>query len=425
MLYIIIGAAILLLVLLGEPVFVIIGAGGLLLFNSIGVNTSAVIVELYRLASLPALIAIPLFTFAGYLLAESNAPLRLVRLAQALFGWMPGGLAIVSIVSTAVFTAFTGASGVTIVALGGLLYPILVKESYPERFSLGLMTTSGSLGLLFPPSLPIILYGIVAGISVDKLFAAGVVPGVLLIVMLSLFSIYTGIRSGVKRQPFSGREALSALKGAAWEIPLPIIIIGGIYAGFFTATEASAIMAFYVLVVEVFILRDVKFFKDLPRITKKSMMLVGAIFVVLGTALGLTNYLIDEQIPMQLFQLIHHFVTNKFAFLVLLNLFLLVINMVEIFSAIIIVVPIIVPIAAQYGIDPVHLGVIFLLNLEIGYMLPPLGLNLFISSLRFEKDIVKIYRAVLPFLAIALFALLIVTYFPELSLYLTRILKVQ
>ncbi len=425
MLYIIIGAAILLLVLLGEPVFVIIGAGGLLLFNSIGVNTSAVIVELYRLASLPALIAIPLFTFAGYLLAESNAPLRLVRLAQALFGWMPGGLAIVSIVSTAVFTAFTGASGVTIVALGGLLYPILVKESYPERFSLGLMTTSGSLGLLFPPSLPIILYGIVAGISVDKLFAAGVVPGVLLIVMLSLFSIYTGIRSGVKRQPFSGREALSALKGAAWEIPLPIIIIGGIYAGFFTATEASAIMAFYVLVVEVFILRDVKFFRDLPRITKKSMMLVGAIFVVLGTALGLTNYLIDEQIPMQLFQLIHHFVASKLTFLVLLNLFLLVINMVEIFSAIIIVVPIIVPIAAQYGIDPVHLGVIFLLNLEIGYMLPPLGLNLFISSLRFEKDIVKIYRAVLPFLAIALFALLIVTYFPELSLYLTRILKVQ
>ncbi|MCL5267644.1 MAG: TRAP transporter large permease [Bacteroidetes bacterium] len=425
MLYIIIGAAILLLVLLGEPVFVIIGAGGLLLFNSIGVNTSAVIVELYRLASLPALIAIPLFTFAGYLLAESNAPMRLVRLAQAFFGWMPGGLAIVSIMSTAVFTAFTGASGVTIVALGGLLYPVLVKESYPERFSLGLMTTSGSLGLLFPPSLPIILYGIVAGISVDKLFAAGVVPGILLIIMLSVFSVYTGVRSGVKRQAFSAREAISALKGAAWEIPLPIIIIGGIYAGFFTATEASAIMAFYVFVVEVFILRDVKFFKDLPRITKKSMMLVGAIFVVLGTALGLTNYLIDEQIPMQLFQLIHHFVASKLAFLVLLNLFLLVINMVEIFSAIIIVVPIIVPIAAQYGIDPVHLGVIFLLNLEIGYMLPPLGLNLFISSLRFEKDIVKIYRAVLPFLAIALLALLIVTYFPELSLYLTRILKVQ
>ncbi|HQT91855.1 MAG TPA: TRAP transporter large permease subunit, partial [Candidatus Kryptobacter bacterium] len=299
--YIVFGIAILLLVLLGEPVFILIGAGGLLLFKSIGVDTSAVIVELYRLASLPALIAIPLFTFAGYILAESNAPKRLVRLAQAFFGWMPGGLAIVSIISTAIFTAFTGASGVTIVALGGLLYPVLVKESYPERFATGLMTTSGSLGLLFPPSLPIILYGIVAGISVDKLFAAGVIPGILLIVMLSAYSIYTGIRAGVKRQAFSFREAFGALKEAIWEIPLPIIIIGGIYAGYFTATEASAIMAFYVLVVEVFVLRDVKFFKDLPRITRKSMMLVGAIFVVLGTALGLTNYLIDQQIPMQMF----------------------------------------------------------------------------------------------------------------------------
>ncbi len=425
MLYIAIGIAVLLLVLLGEPVFIIIGAGGLLLFKAIGVDTSAVIVELYRLASLPALIAIPLFTFAGYLLAESNAPKRLVRLAQAFFGWMPGGLAIVSLISTAVFTAFTGASGVTIVALGGLLYPILVKESYPERFSLGLMTTSGSLGLLFPPSLPIILYGIVAGISVDKLFAAGFIPGILLILMLSVFSVFVGVRSGVKRQVFSVREALGALKEAVWEIPLPIIIIGGIYAGFFTATEASAIMAFYVMIVEVFILRDVKFFKDLPRIVKKSMMLVGAIFVVLGTALGLTNYLVDEQIPMKLFQLIHQFVSSQLIFLILLNIFLLVINMVEIFSAIIIVVPLIVPIAKQYGIDPVHLGVIFLLNLEIGYMLPPLGLNLFISSLRFEKDIVKVYRAVLPFLAITLLALLIVTYLPDLSLYLTRIMKVQ
>jgi C4-dicarboxylate transporter, DctM subunit len=423
--YLIIGIAVLLLVLLGEPVFILIGAGGLLLFKSIGIDTSAVIVELYRLASLPALIAIPLFTFAGYILAESSAPKRLVRLAQAFFGWMPGGLAIVSLISTAIFTAFTGASGVTIVALGGLLYPVLVKESYPERFATGLMTTSGSLGLLFPPSLPIILYGIVAGISVDKLFAAGVIPGILLILMLSGYSIYTGVKAGVKRQSFSFREALGALKEAGWEIPLPIIIIGGIYAGYFTATEASAIMAFYVFVVEVFILRDVKFFKDLPRITRKSMMLVGAIFVVLGTALGLTNYLIDQQIPTQMFQLIHRFVSSQLGFLILLNLFLLVINMVEIFSAIIIVVPLIVPIAMQYGVDPVHLGVIFLLNLEIGYMLPPLGLNLFISSLRFEKDIVKIYRAVLPFLAIALLALFIVTYLPDLSLYLTRILKVQ
>jgi tripartite ATP-independent transporter DctM subunit len=287
------------------------------------------------------------------------------------------------------------------------------------------MTTSGSLGLLFPPSLPIILYGIVAGISVEKLFAAGVIPGLLLIILLSLFSIYTGVRSGVRRQAFSAREALGAIKEAIWEIPLPIIIIGGIYAGFFTATEASAVMAFYVFAVEVFILRDVKFFKDVPRIVKKSMILVGAIFVVLGTAFGLTSYLIDEQIPMKMFELIHQLVSSQLVFLILLNIFLLIINMVEIFSAIVIVVPLIVPVATQYGIDPVHLGVVFLLNLEIGYMFPPLGLNLFISSLRFEKDIVKIYRAVLPFLAITLFALFIVTYLPELSLYLTKIMKVQ
>lgn len=431
MILVLIGVIILLLVLFGAPVFVLIGGGALLLFKSIGVDTSAVVVELYRLASLPALIAIPLFTFAGYLLAESEAPKRLVRLAQTLFGWMPGGLAIVSLISTAVFTAFTGASGVTIVALGGLLYPILVREKYPEKFSLGLMTTSGSLGLLFPPSLPIILYGIVAKISIDKLFAAGFIPGVLIIVMLSGYSIYTGVKSKAARMPFSISEAWQATKGAIWEIPLPFIIIGGIYAGFFTATEASAIMAFYVFLVEVFITRDIKLFsgkgsgKDLPTIVKKSMMLVGAIFVVLGTALGLTNYLIDEQIPMQLFALIHKFVTSQLIFLILLNLFLLVINMVEIFSAIIIVVPLIVPVAMQYGIDPVHLGVIFLLNLEIGYMLPPLGLNLFISSLRFETDIVKVYRAVLPFLAISVLALLVVTYLPELSLYLTRVMKVQ
>jgi len=425
MTYLVVGVIILLLVLIGEPVFVLIGAGGLLLFKMSGVDGSALIIELYRLASLPALIAIPLFTFAGYILAESNAPKRLVRFALAFFGWMPGGLAIVSLISTAVFTAFTGASGVTIVALGGLLYPVLVKENYPEKFSLGLMTTSGSLGLLFPPSLPIILYGIVAGISVDKLFAAGLIPGVLLIVLLSTFSIFVGVRSGVRRQSFSAREAIAAVKEAAWELPLPFLIIGGIYAGLFTATEASAVMAFYVFVVEVFIRRDVKFFKDLPLIVKKSMMLVGAIFVVLGTALGLTSYLIDEQIPTQLFQLIHQLVSSQLTFLILLNIFLLVINMVEIFSAIIIVVPLIVPVAAQYGVDPVHLGVIFLLNLEIGYMLPPLGLNLFISSLRFEKDIVRIYRAVLPFLGIALLALLVVTYLPDLSLYLTRIMKVQ
>jgi tripartite ATP-independent transporter DctM subunit len=420
-----IGILLLALIFFGEPVFIIIGVIGLLSFAGVGIDASAVIVELYRLSNIPALIAIPLFTFSGYVLAESQTPKRLVNLAQALVGWIPGGLAVVSLVSCAIFTAFTGASGVTIVAIGGLLYPVLLKQMYPERFTLGLLTTSGSLGLLFPPSLPIILYGLVAKISIDQLFIAGLVPGVLLVIILSLYAIYRGVQADVPKIKFEWKNLWTAIKEAAWEIPLPFIIIGGIYGGIFTATEAAAIMAFYVVIVEVFIYRDLKLFADMPRVMRKSMMLVGGILVVLGTALGLTNYLVDEQIPMKLFEFIHTFVESKIVFLVLLNIFLLIVNMVEIFSAIIIVVPLIVPIAMQYGVDPIHLGIIFLLNLEIGYMTPPLGLNLFISSLRFEKPITRLYRAVLPYMGILLIALLLVTYVPELSLWLVNLLSIQ
>ena len=374
----------LLLALLGAPVFALLGALGLWLFHAAGIDGSAVIVEFNRLASLPALIAIPLFTFSGFLLAESRAPKRLLDLASALFGWVPGGLAVVGLACCAVFTAFTGASGVTIIALGGLLYPMLKEQGYPEKFSLGLLTCTGSLGLLFPPSLPIILYGLVAKISIDKLFLAGALPGLILLAALSVYSVLAGLRAGVARIPFSWIALRSAARAAAWEIPLPFLIIGGIYGGLFTATDAAAVMAFYVLVAEVFVLRDLSL-GDLPDIAVRSMALVGAILLVLGTALGLTNYLIDAEAPDKLFAWMHLVVSSKTAFLALLNVILLAVNMVEIFSAIIIVVPIIVPIAAQYGIDPVHLGVIFLLNLEIGYMTPPLGLNLFLSNRRFEE----------------------------------------
>jgi len=417
---IIIGIVLLLIGLAGAPMFSIIAAIGLLAFFAAGTDTSALIAELYRLVEFPALIAIPLFTFAGYVLAESKAPRRLISLAQALFGWMPGGLAVVALFTTAIFTAFSGASGVTIIALGGLIYPALIKEGYPERFSLGLMTTSGSLGLLFPPSLAIILYSIVAKVNIDQLFLAGLVPGLLLIVILSLYSIRIAIQARVPRHPFVFRTVWSALKDAAWEAPLPFVVIGGIYGGLITATEAAAVTAFYVLVVEVFIRRDLKFFGDLPRVLKESMILVGAILVMLGSAMGVTSYLIDEQIPMKMFALISQFVSGKFAFLVILNVFILVMNMIEIFSAIIIVVPIIVPVAMQYGVDPIHLGIIFLLNLEIGYMTPPLGLNLFLSHLRFEKPLISVYRAILPFFALLAAVLLLITYFPELSLLFTR-----
>ncbi len=418
--------AILLLALFGSPLFAIIGAIALLAFHSAAIDMSAVIVELNRLASTPTLIAIPLFTFAGYVLAESKSPQRIVGIARALFGWFPGGLAIVSLVSCAIFTAFTGASGVTIIALGGLLYPILLKENYPEKFSLGLMTTSGSLGLLFPPSLPIILYGLVAKISIDKLFVAGFVPGMILLIVLSIYSVKHGIKSEIPKIQFTFKNVFETVKNAAWEIPLPFIIIGGIYGGLFTVTEAAAITAFYVVVVEVFIYRDLKLFKDVPKIMQESMVLVGAILIILGTALGLTNYLIDAEVPMKLFTFIQELITSKILFLILLNIFLLIVGMMmDIFSATIVVVPLIIPIALAYGVDPVHLGIIFLVNLEIGYVTPPVGLNLFISSYRFQKPISEVYTSTLPFILIRLIILILVTYIPQLSLYLVNLLGIQ
>jgi len=412
-----------LLALLGAPLFAIIAAIALLSFHALGIDTSAVIVEMYRLASAPTLLAIPLFTFAGYILAESKTPKRLVNLSNALFGWLPGGLAIVALITCAFFTAFTGASGVTIVAIGGLLYPVLRKEGYTEKFSLGLLTSSGSLGLLFPPSLPIILYALVAKINIDQLFLAGIIPGFLLIFMLSIYSIRRGIISKISKTPFNWQNLFVSLKAAAWEIPLPFIIIGGIYGGFFTATEAAAITAFYVLIIEVFVYRDLNLFKDVPRIMKESMVLVGGILVILGSALGLTNYLIDEQVPMKILSFMQNFINSKIVFLIMLNILLLIVGcMMDMFSAIIVVVPLIVPIAKEFGVDPVHLGVIFLANLEIGYFTPPVGLNLFISSFRFEKPVLKLYIAALPFFLIYMIALLIITYVSELSLWLVRLI---
>jgi len=410
-----------LLALFGSPLFSIIGAIALIAFYNAGIDTSAVIISLYTIAETPTLIAIPLFTFAGYMLAESNSPKRLVNLAQALFGWMPGGLAIVVLVTCAFFTAFTGASGVTIVALGGLLYPILLKEGYPEQFSLGLVTTSGSLGLLFPPSLPIIIYGLVSKASIDQMFIAGILPGFFLLFALGLYCMRVGIKFQVPRTPFSWKNVRTTLREAVWEVPLPIIILGGIYGGLFTATEAAAVVAFYVLVIVVFVYKDLSVREGLPRVMKESMLVVGAILIIVGTAWGLTNFLIDEQVPQQLFALVRETIDNKFTFLLILNAFLIVVGMMmDIFSALIVVVPLIQPIATEFGIDPVHLGIIFLTNLEIGYLTPPVGLNLFLSALRFNKSIFHIARSVLVFIAILFVALMVITYVPELSLWLVK-----
>jgi tripartite ATP-independent transporter DctM subunit len=357
-------------------------------------------------------------------LAESRAPQRLVALAEALFGWLPGGVAIAGLCTCALFTAFTGASGVTIIALGGLILPLLRRQGYPESFSLGLVTTTGSLGLMFPPSLPIILYALVGKVGVDRLFAAASVPGVILILALSAYAVAVAAKHGVRKVPFSARALKEAARAALWEIPLPFLIVGGIYGGKFTASEAAAIMCVYVLVAEVLIYRDLKL-KDLPGVMTRSMMLVGAILIVLGTALGLTDYLIDAEIPGRLFDFLKTHIASQWGFLALLNVFLLVVNMVEIFSAIIIVVPIIVPVALKYNIDPIHLGALFLLNLEIGYMTPPMGLNLFLSSRRFEKPLPELYRATGPFWLILVLALILVTYVPSISLWLPNALHMH
>jgi tripartite ATP-independent transporter DctM subunit len=407
------------LALAGAPLFTVIGGAALLGFHGLSIDPAAVMVELYRMASAPTLLAIPLFTFAGYLLAESQAPRRLLDLSRTLLGWLPGGVAVVSLGTAAVFTAFSGASGITIVALGGLLLPILLKEAYSERFSLGLLTTSGSLGLLFPPSLPLILYGLVAQTDVNQLFVAGILPGVLILFILSAYCLRSG--TALRRRPFSIREAARALRAAGWEVPLAPLILGGIYGGYFTVTEAAAVAAFYLLVVEVFIYRDLSFRRDLPRVMRESMILVGGILLILGMALGLTNYLIDQEVPMHILEVMRSTLRNRVFFLLALNLFLLVVgSLMDIFSAIVIVVPLITPIAREFGVDPVHLGIIFLANLEIGYLTPPVGLNLFIASFRFNRPITELYRASLPFLGLLLVALLIITYWPDLSLVLVR-----
>ncbi len=414
---ILIGALLVLLALLGAPLFAVIAASALISFARGGVDPMVVPMEIYRIAQTPVLLAIPLFTFAGYLLGESRAPHRLVRVSNAILGWLPGGLAVVALVTCALFTAFTGASGVTIVAMGALLYPALKDAGYPESFNLGLITTSGSLGLLFAPSLPLILYGIVAQVNVDTLFIAGILPGSLMLLMLSLWSMRAGSLAGTRRpQATSPREIIAAVREAIWELPLPVLVLGGVYSGILAVSEVAAVTVVYVFVVEVFIYREIRL-RRIPTVVRESMLIVGGILIILGTSLASTNAMIDAQIPMRLFEYVTAHVSSKLTFLILLNLFLLVLGtMLDVFSALVIVVPLLLPIAIGYGIDPVHLGMIFLANMQIGYCTPPVGMNLFIASYRFDRPIVDLYRAAIPFLLILFACVLLITYWPWLSL---------
>lgn len=408
-----------LLALSGTPLFIVISAAALVSFYLLGVDLSVVIIEMYRLAANPMLIALVLFAFAGYVLAESGASQRLVRLSSAVFGRMPGGLAVVTLVVCALFTALTGASGVTIVALGGILLPALLADNYSEKFSMGLLTSSGSLGVLFPPSLPLIIYGVVTETSIPQLFLAGLLPGLLIVLLLSLFGIYQGMHAP-GHAAFSIGTLYSAAREAVWEMLLPLVVFGGIFGGFLVLSEAAAVTVFYVLLVEMVIHREVKF-NDLPSIVIKTVMMVGGIIVILGASLAFNSFLIDQQVPNRILDMMQTYVQNKYVFLVILNIFLLIVGCVlDIFSALVIVVPLIVPLAMNYDVNLLHLGVVFLTNLQIGYSTPPIGMNLFIASLRFEKSIIQLSYATLPFLAILLLALAIITFFPQLSLLLVK-----
>ena len=417
-------SGILFLAFLGTPLYAIIGLAALLAFHYAELDPAALFIELYRVTSNPTLVAIPLFTFAGFILANGKTPDRLTKLSQAFLGGLPGGVPLVVLVACAFFTAFTGASGVTIIALGGLLYPLMIQENYSKNFSLGLMTSSGSLGMLFPPSIPLILYGLIAQVSVDELFLAGIVPGTLMILIIGGYSIVRSKHFHIKKKAFHWEEAVASVREAIWEIPLPFIILFGIYGGIITVGEAAAVTVVYVIVVESFIYKDLHPIQDLPRIMRESMVLVGAILVILGTAMGFTNYLIDEQIPMQLLGFMKQYIHDPLTFLIALNVFLLIVGcMMDIFSAIIVVVPLIIPIAKSFDVNMVHLGIIFLTNLEIGYSTPPVGINLFIAASRFNEPIVKLYRAALPFLGLRILGLLAITYFPLLSLFLVDLFK--
>ena len=399
----------------GAPIFIGLGGLAILFFWQDYTPLSAIPAETYRIVVSPTLSTIPLFTLAGYILAESRASERLVRLFRASFGWIPGGTPIVLVLLCGFFTALTGGSGVTILALGGLLYPLLMKEGYSKEFSLGLITVAGSLGLLFPPSLPLIIYGVTAAVSVKTIFLAGIVPGFLRVVMIGGWAVWQGEAQHIKRHKFNLTEIKKSIIETKWEAMIPFFILFGIFGGFTTLVETAALTVVYVFIIEVFVYKDLKS-KDLRKIILDCSTLIGGVLIILGVAMGLTSYLVDAQVPFKLLAWVKTFISSKLVFLLMLNIFLLAVGcMMDIFSAIIIVVPLITPLGAYFGIDPVHLAIIFIANLELGFLTPPVGMNLFLSAYRFDENMPTIYKSTLPFFMVMLLSVLAITYIPILS----------
>lgn len=409
-------------ILCGTPLFAIVGGAAMILFHFVAEESIAIISgEIVRLADAPGITAIPLFIYAGFIFAGSKTSERLIRVSDASLGWMPGGMGVVTVLVCTVFTAMTGGSGITIIACGGLLLPALIKNNYGDDFSLGFVTSSSASGVLFAPSLPIIVYGMIAKVDITQLFIASAVPGLLIVLVLCAYAIIFGIRAKVPTTQFSWRHLKESIWEVKWIIPLPFVVIGGIYGGIITVSEAAAVAVVYALITECLIYREISF-THLIQISIDSMMMVGALLLVVGMALGLTNFLVDREIPQIVMELITDNISNKFIFLLILNVFLLIVGCImDIFSAIVVVVPLIAPVAEEFGIDPVHLGVIFLANLQIGYITPPIGMNLFIASLRFNAPVLQLYRVVIPALILFLLCLIVISYWPQFSLFLLEI----
>jgi len=418
--------ALLVAVVLGAPIFVMLGGAALILFWGDDLPIASVSLTHYSMVTNPTLPTVPLFTLAGYFLAEGGASKRLIRVFQAFLGQLRGGPAIVAVLACAFFTSFTGASGVTILALGGLLMPVLLGAGYSERSALGMLTGSGGLGLLFPPSLPLILFAIVAGsnsagagVTIEKMFLGGLGPGLLLVIMAIWLGMRLGPKSKIAGQAFDRKEAGGAIWAAKWELLLPVVALVALFGGFATPVEAAAVTAFYAFVVETFVYRDFKGAGDVVRVMAECGLLVGGVLLILGVALGFTNYLIDAEVPGRAVEWVTGTVHSKYAFLLTLNLCLLLVGCVmDMYSAIVVVVPIIVPLGIAYGIDPIHLGIIFLANLELGLLTPTAGINIFLSSYRFGKPVLQISRAVIPMQCVLIIGLLLITYCPCLTTFL-------
>lgn len=402
---------------IGAPIYAVLGGVALLLFIQDFVPIAAIPVETYRIIVSPAIPTIPLFTLAGFVLARGGASGRLVGLFGELFGWLPGGLPIVAILVCAFFTTFTGASGITILALGGLLLPALIKNNYPRPFSLGLLTASGSIGLLFPPSIAVILYAVVARIAIPDMFLAALIPGLIMVVALCLWGVRESLRSNVTRPSFDGGKALAAVFHAKWEILLPILVVVGLFGGYLTLIETASLTAVYALLIEFAIHRDLKIKTDTIPVIKDTLVLVGGIFMILGVAMGMSNYMVDAEIATRVLDFVEANIDSKLVFLLILNVLLLIVGaLLDIYSAIAVVVPLLIPLAANFGINPLHLGVIFLANLELGYLTPPVGINLFMSAYRFNLPMSEVYRNTLPMFLLLLVVVLLITYVPVLTL---------